>query len=83
MAKKAELIVRIENQIYIVRGKRVVLDEDLARAYQVTTSALNQAVTRNVDKFPGDFMPRITAEDYSIVRSQIVISVAARQGRSI
>ena len=49
----------IEASIHVVRGSRVMLDEDLARLYGVTTSALNQAVKRNVERFPSDFAFKI------------------------
>ena len=49
------------------------LDEDLARVYQVTTKAFNQAIKRNIDRFPEDFMFKLTPEEYATLRSQIVI----------
>ena len=72
MVKKTELPVVIENRIYEIRGKRVVLDEDLARVYQVTTKAFNQAIKRNAGKFPQDFMFKLTSQEYGVLRSQIV-----------
>lgn len=54
---------QIENLIYTVRGVQVMLDRDLARLYQVTTSALNQAVKRNIDRFPEDFRFQLTEEN--------------------
>ncbi len=56
------------------RGHRVMLDADLAVLYGVTTGALNQAVKRNAERFPGDFMFRLTAEEGAYLKSQIVIS---------
>ncbi len=50
----------IENKIYEIRGQRVMLDFDLAALYQVTTSALNQAVKRNMGRFPDQFMFRLS-----------------------
>ena len=50
----------IQNKIYEIRGQRVMLDRDLAELYQVTTGALNQAVKRNVARFPSDFMFQLT-----------------------
>ena len=50
----------IEATILLVRGKRVILDRDLARLYGVTTKALNQAVKRNIERFPEDFMFQLT-----------------------
>ena len=46
----------ITSKIYLIRDKRVMLDEDLAELYNVTTGVLNQAVKRNIDRFPEDFM---------------------------
>ena len=65
---------RVENRILSIRGHRVMLDADLAVLYGVTTGALNQAVKRNAERFPGDFMFRLTAEEGAYLKSQIVIS---------
>ena len=62
----------IDRRIYIVRGRKVMLDADLAELYQVETRALNQAVRRNLDRFPEDFMFQLTAQEASTLRSQIV-----------
>ncbi len=60
---------------YLVRGKKIIFDFDLATLYGVSTKALNQAVTRNVARFPEDFMFRLNAEEMeSLNRSQIVTS---------
>ncbi len=64
----------IESRILQIRGKRVLLDRDLALLYQVETRILVQAVKRNLKRFPDDFMFRLTAEEMKIWRSQIVIS---------
>ena len=48
----------IQNKIYEIRGQRVMLDRDLAEMYGVPTKALNQAVKRNIERFPEDFIPR-------------------------
>ena len=50
----------IQNKIYEVRGQRVMLDRDLAELYRVSTGALNQAVKRNIRRFPSDFMFQLT-----------------------
>jgi len=50
---------RVENRILVIRGQKVILDSDLAELYEVTTSALNQAVKRNIERFPDDFMFRL------------------------
>ena len=65
-------IAVVQNLIYEIRGKRVMLDSDLARLYQVETKALNQAVKRNIKRFPPDFMFQLTTEEVSSMRSQIV-----------
>ena len=64
----------IENLIYEVRGQKVMLDRDLARIYGVETRALNQAVKRNIERFPYDFMFQLTVEEFNNLISQIVIS---------
>lgn len=62
----------IAQNIYIIRGKKVMIDKDLARLYGVETKALNQAVKRNIDRFPKDFMFKLTLREANIPRSQIV-----------
>lgn len=71
-------IDQIANAIVVVRNHRVLLDADLARLYGVETRALNQAVRRNVERFPSDFMFQLTVEEDARLRSQIVILDAAR-----
>jgi hypothetical protein len=74
----------IEDTIVLIRGQRVILDHDLARLYGVSTRALNQAVKRNLDRFPEDFMFQLTKaeteewERLKPLRSQIVILKTAR-----
>ncbi len=53
----------IENKILLIRGQKVLLDKDLALLYGVTTMALNQAVSRNITRFPSDFMFQLTTEE--------------------
>lgn len=67
-------ITRIQSAILEVRGQRVLLDRDLAELYDVKTKALNQAVARNSDRFPGDFMFQLTPAELEDWRSQIVTS---------
>ena len=67
----AEHIVR---RIFYFRGEKVLLDFDLATLYGVATKALNQAVKRNRERFPDDFMFQLTAEEFRILRSQAVTS---------
>ena len=70
----------IQNKIYEIRGQRVMLDRDLAELYNVTTGALNQAVKRNAERFPMDFMFRLTDAETEIWKSQIVISNSITMG---
>ena len=72
----------IEEAIHVVRGQRVMLDSDLAKLYGVTTSALNQAVGRNRDRFPEDFAYRLTKQEFTALMSQNVISKSGRGGRT-
>ena len=64
----------IESLIYEIRGKKIMLDKDLARLYGVETKVLNQAVKRNIKRFPEDFMFQLTLEEYNNLKSQIVTS---------
>jgi hypothetical protein len=76
MAKKQTTslvpVERIERAILLVRGHKVMLDRDLAALYGVETKVLNQAVKRNLDRFPEDFMFQLTWEEAEIVGSQFV-----------
>ena len=63
----------IQRKIYEIRGQRVILDRDLAALYQVETRVLNQAVKRNIERFPDDFMFQLTKEEVEFLKSQIVI----------
>ncbi len=67
-----DLPQRIAAAIYTVRGQRVMLDEDLASLYGVATKVLNQAVKRNMERFPEDFVFKLTSAEESSLRSQIV-----------
>jgi hypothetical protein len=71
----------IERKIYLVRGHKIMLDKDLAGLYQVPTKVLNQAVRRNLDRFPADFMFQLTVQEDASLRSQTVTSNAGRGGR--
>jgi len=64
----------IINKIYLVRGQKVMLDMDLAELYGVETKVLKQAVKRNIERFPEDFMFEITSKEFQNLRSQIVTS---------
>jgi len=61
---------RIEGRILLIRGKKVMLDADLAELYGVETKALVRAVKRNADRFPSDFMFQLTEREFSILRCQ-------------
>ena len=73
-------IERITNKIFLVRGKKVMLDRDLAELYGVETREFNQAVRRNTGRFPADFMFQMTKEETEDWKSQIVISNRERMG---
>jgi len=62
----------IQTKIYEIRGQKVILDFDLAELDGVETKVMNQAVKRNTDRFPADFMIQITRDEYNSLRSQIV-----------
>ncbi|WPO80109.1 ORF6N domain-containing protein [Flavobacterium sp. KACC 22761] len=64
----------ISNKIYFIRGQKVMLDSDLASLYEVETRVLNQAVKRNVSRFPIDFMFELSQSEFNNLKSQIVTS---------
>ncbi len=68
----------IRTKIYEIRGQKVMLDFDLADLYDVPTKALKQAVRRNIERFPQDFMFEMTQEEYHFLRSQIVTLESGR-----
>ncbi|MBL8026867.1 MAG: ORF6N domain-containing protein [Fibrobacteres bacterium] len=74
-------IANIKSLIYHIRGKAVILDRDLACLYGVEPRALNQAVKRNIARFPVDFMFRLTGIEFKNLRSQTVISSSGHGGR--
>ncbi len=79
-----EIIVQkevIERKIYLIRGHKVMLDSDLAELYKVATKVLIQAVKRNVQRFPPDFMFQLNSQEVISLRSQIVTSKSGRGGR--
>ncbi len=69
-----KIIHKIDHLIYLIRGQRVMLDEDLAEIYCVETKVLNQAIRRNMERFPEDFMFQLNGKEYNSLRSQIVTS---------
>jgi phage regulator Rha-like protein len=78
MATKLE---QLQKLIYEIRGQKVMLDNDLAALYGVELRSLNQAVKRNITRFPLDFMFQLTNDEWDSLRSQIVISKSNRGGR--
>jgi len=71
---------KITNKIYVIRGKKVMIDRDLAELYGVETRVLNQAVRRNTKRFPEDFMFQMYPEEFTNWKSQIVISNKEKMG---
>ena len=70
----------IQNKIYEIRGQKVMLDFDLAELYDVQTKVLNQAVKRNIQRFPTDFMFRLEVSEQIILKSQFVTSKIEKRG---
>ena len=71
----------IERRILIVRGQKVMLDNELAELYQVSTMRLNEQVKRNINRFPSDFMFQLVKEESESLISQFAISKKGRGGR--
>jgi hypothetical protein len=67
-----KLTIPIHHKIYTLRGKQIMLDSDLAALYEVETKVFNQAVKRNSERFPEDFMFQLTEKEYESLRSQFV-----------
>ena len=72
---------KIETRIFLIRGRKVMLDSDLAELYDVETKVLLQSIKRNKDRFPEDFMFQLDQEEYEALRSQFVTSNKGRGGR--
>ncbi len=68
------IVAPVEQRIYTVRNVQVMLDSDLAEIYGVETKRLNEQVKRNIGRFPGDFLFQLTADEFSILKSQIATS---------
>jgi hypothetical protein len=86
MAKKTESaalvpVDQIERTIHVIRGQRVMLDDDLAKLYGIEVKVLNQAVRRNRQRFPSDFAFLITLQEFRNLKSQIVTSSLGYGGR--
>ncbi|HKC62492.1 MAG TPA: ORF6N domain-containing protein [Pyrinomonadaceae bacterium] len=74
-------VALIERRIYLIRGKKVMIDSDLAELYGVPTYRLNEAVKRNRKRFPEDFMFQLTKEEAESLTSQFAMSKTGRGGR--
>ena len=72
----------IQSKIYEIRGQKVMLDFDLAEMYQVETRVLNQAVKRNIERFPKDFMFQLTLEEWESISSQFVMTSRMKRPKS-
>lgn len=77
-----EQLQLIQSKIYEIRGQKVMLDFDLAEMYQVETRILNQAVKRNIDRFPEDFMFQLTAAEWGSMSSQFVMTSRTKRPKS-
>ena len=74
MEERIIVIETIKNKIFTIRGKQVMIDKDLAELYNVPTMVLNQAVKRNIERFPDKFRFQLTQNEVQILISQFVIS---------
>lgn len=74
-------LIEVKNLIYEIRGYKVMLDSDLAELYEVQTFRLNEAVKRNIERFPSHYMFQLTKDEYKFLTSQIAISKKGRGGR--
>lgn len=78
---KSTAIETIKDRLIVLRGESIILDSDLAEIYGTSTSALNQAVSRNSDRFPGDFAYHLSSQEFADLKSQNVISSSGHGGR--
>jgi hypothetical protein len=67
-------VERVESKIFLIRGQKVMLDRDLAELYGVSTGRLNEQVSRNIERFPDDFMIQLTVEEFENLKFQFGIS---------
>ena len=81
--QKEDLLALVKSKIYTIRGQKVMLDFDLAAMYGVETRTLNQAVKRNIERFPDDFMFQLTKGEFMILKSQITTSNSTIQGNRV
>jgi hypothetical protein len=75
-------LIHIQSKIYQIRGQKVMLDFDLAKLYQTETRIINQAVKRNIERFPDDFMFQLTSSEWECMSSQIVMTLQAKRPKS-
>lgn len=80
VAKNSLMESGVEKMIQVIRGKQMLLDRDLASLYGVETKALNQAVKRNIERFPKEFCFKLSSDEFSAWRSQFVTSTADKKG---
>lgn len=80
LKKKFIPIERISSKILLIRGIKVILDRDISELYGIETRVLKQAVRRNLDRFPEDFMFELNSDEFKNWRSQIVMSKADKMG---
>jgi hypothetical protein len=83
MNKAAEIIPleRIQNFIFLIRGEKVLIDQQLAELYGVETGTLNRAVKRNIDRFPDDFVFQLAPQEVASLKCQFGISSSKHGGR--
>lgn len=79
--KSIVLLEQVQSKILLMRGRKVILDSDLAALYGVPTKRLNEQIKRNQERFPQDFMFQLTAEEEEGLRSQFATSNKERGGR--
>lgn len=79
--RRGSPVFHVESRILFIRHQRIILDTDLAELYGVPVKRLNEQVRRNQGRFPADFMFRLTAKEYEILRSQIATSSEGHGGR--
>jgi phosphopantetheine adenylyltransferase len=72
-------LITIQNKIYEVKGIKIMLDFDLADLYEVETRVLNQAIKRNIDSFPEDFMFRLSKEEWEEISSSQIVMMMSSQ----
>lgn len=81
MTKNLIPVEIIENKIYIIRGHKVMLDSDLATLYDVETKRINEAVKRNIERFPEKFMFQLAEEEWDVLRSQFATTNSSQSKR--